>query len=182
MTYGGLTYRISQVSLVVRDIDSTMAAYTEAFGWGPWQVYDHVPPNHHDSQVRGERVDFTLRGAECMVGDLNFELLQPLSGPSVWQEFLDTKGEGIASIAVMFDAPAESEACKSAFAAHGIGVVSSARIGEHIEYYYLDTEARFKCMIESGSGHALDFMPPSYVFPPQTPDRAVSGRPRGAAQ
>ena len=131
MAYGGLTYKISQVSLVVRDIDATMAAYHEAFGWGPWKVYDHVAPVHHDTQIDGQPVEFSLRGAEVMVGDMNFELLQPLNGPSKWQEFLDTKGEGIMSIAVMFDTTEESDTCKAAFAEHGIGATMGARIGDH---------------------------------------------------
>ena len=169
-TYGGLTYRITQVSLVVRDIDATMAAYHEAFGWGPWKVYDHVAPVHHDTHVDGRPVEFSLRGAEVMVGDMNFELLQPLSGPSKWQEFLDTRGEGIMSIAVMFDTAEESDRCKEAFAQHGIGVSMGARIGDHIEYYYLDTEPRFKCPIESGSGHALDYIKAAYTYPPTTGD------------
>ena len=173
-TYGGLNYRITQVSLVVRDIDATMAAYREAFGWGPWRVYDHVPPIHHDTHVDGKSVEFSLRGAEVMVGDMNFELLQPLSGPSKWQEFLDTHGEGIMSIAVMFDTLEESDKCKEAFAQHGIDVTMGARIGDHIEYYYLNTEPRFKCPIESGSGHALDYMKPAYTYPP-TGDDAAAG-------
>jgi methylmalonyl-CoA/ethylmalonyl-CoA epimerase len=173
MSYGGLNYKISQVSLVVRDIDTTMAAYHEAFGWGPWKVYDHVEPVHHDTHIDGEAVAYSLRGAEVMVGDMNFELLQPLSGPSKWQEFLDTKGEGIMSIAVMFDTVEESDKVKSAFADHGIGVTMSARIGDHIEYYYLDTESRFKAPIESGSGHALDFMKPAYTYPPTSDQDAA---------
>ena len=38
-------------------------------------------------------------------------------------------------------------------------------IGDHIEYYYLDTESRFKCPIESGSGHALDYIKPACAYP-----------------
>jgi len=38
-------------------------------------------------------------------------------------------------------------------------------IGNHIEWYYLDTEPRFKCIIEPGSGHAFDFIKPAAVYP-----------------
>src|SRR5215207_8806202 len=38
----GLRYPITQVSLAVRDLDKTMAEYHRAFGWVPWQVFDHV--------------------------------------------------------------------------------------------------------------------------------------------
>ena len=40
-----------------------------------------------------------------------------------------------------------------------------ADIGDHIEYYYLDTEEQFGCLIESGSGHAIDFVKPAQVYP-----------------
>jgi hypothetical protein len=168
-TYGGLNYRITQVSLVVRDIDATMAAYHEAFGWGPWKVYDHVSPVHHDTHVNGKPVEFSLRGAEVMVGDMNFELLQPLSGPSKWQGFRDTRGEGIMSIAdVRYR---QSDKCKEAFARHGIDVTMSPH-GDHW-YYYLNTEARF-VPDESGSGHALDYMKPAYVPARRRRDGRVS--------
>jgi hypothetical protein len=51
------------------------------------------------------------------------------------------------------------------FAAMGRGITARAGIGEHIEWYYLDTEPAFKCVIESGSGHALDFMKPDGIYP-----------------
>lgn len=162
----GLQYPITQISLAVRDLDTTMAEYHRAFGWAPWQVFDHVPPIHHDTELRGERVHYALRGAEVYVGETNFELLEPLEGPNLWSEFMDRRGEGIASIAVMFHERADGDAVKREFAQQfGIGVSMKADIGEHIEYYYLDTEKRFGCLIESGSGHAIDFVRPANVYP-----------------
>jgi methylmalonyl-CoA/ethylmalonyl-CoA epimerase len=162
---GGLTYEITQISLVVRDLENTMKAYHKVFGWGPWNVFEHKPPMHHDTELRGKKVHYTLLGAETMVGSMNFELLQPIEGPSLWKEFLDKHGEGIASFAVMFKTREESEKAKAAFAELGINVIMRARIGDHIEYYYLDTEPMLKCSIESGSGHAVDFVKPKYVYP-----------------
>ena len=73
----GLRYPITQVSLAVRDLDKTMAQYYRAFGWAPWQVFDHVKPVHHRTELRGQPVDYSLRGAQVYVGSLNYELLQP---------------------------------------------------------------------------------------------------------
>ena len=48
---------------------------------------------------------------------LNFELIEPMGGEqSRWQEFVDKKGEGITSIAVMFPTREESERVKAQFA------------------------------------------------------------------
>ena len=162
----GLRYPITQISLAVEDLEATMALYQRALGWAPWQVFDHVPPVHHATQLRGRPVHYALRGAEVYVGDVNFELLQPLEGPNLWSEFIAARGEGIASIAVMFHERADGDAVKAAFHERfGIEVSMKADIGEHIEYYYLDTEGRFGCLIESGSGHAIDFVRPAQVFP-----------------
>lgn len=169
----GLHYPITQISLAVRDLDRTMELYHRLFGWAPWQVFDHVPPVHHATELRGRLVHYALRGAEVYVGALNFELLQPLEGPNLWSELIDRRGEGIASIATMFHERVDGDAVKREFLArYGIPVSMKADIGDHIEYYYLDTEARFGCLIESGSGHAIDFVRPAQVYPS---DDAVFG-------
>jgi methylmalonyl-CoA/ethylmalonyl-CoA epimerase len=162
----GLHYPITQISLAVSDLSATMARYHEAFGWAPWQVFDHVQPVHHSTELRGELVDYALRGAEVYVGSMNFELLEPIEGPNLWSEFIDRRGEGIASIATMFHERADGDAVKIAFwKRFGIPVNMRAEIGDHIEYYYLDTEGLFGCLIESGSGHAIDFVRPAQVYP-----------------
>ncbi|MGH2618243.1 MAG: VOC family protein [Thermomicrobiales bacterium] len=162
----GLRYPITQISLAVRDLDKTMEQYYRAFGWAPWQVFDHVAPVHHSTELRGKPVDYSLRGAEVYVGSLNFELLQPLHGPNLWSELMDRRGEGIASIATMFLERKDGDAVKTAFKSEfDIDVIMKADIGDHIEYYYLDTEEQFGCLIESGSGHAIDFVKPAQVYP-----------------
>jgi hypothetical protein len=166
----GLDYEITQISLVVRDLQSRMKAYHEAFGWGPWKVYQaDGEVVMHDCEMDGKPVDFfNVRWAETQVGDLNFELIEPLGGDNPWQRILDEKGEGIGSIAVMFKTREESERVLEQFAGMGMARTAIGRIGDHIEWYYLDTEPGFKCIIESGSGHALDFMEPAAVYPPES--------------
>src|SRR4026207_1791528 len=142
----GLRYPITQISLAVRDLDATMEQYYRAFGWAPWQGFNHVKPVHHPTEPRGQQGDYSLRGAEVYVGSLNFELLQPLEGPNLWSEFIDRRGEGGASIATMFHEREDGDAVKHAFKERfGIDVIMKAEIGDHIEYYYLDTEERFGC-------------------------------------
>ena len=57
-------------------------------------MFEHHPPIHHNTQLRGETVHYALKGAEVMVGSLNFELLEPLEGPSLWEEFIAGRGGG----------------------------------------------------------------------------------------
>jgi hypothetical protein len=105
-----------------------------------------------------------MLGAETHVGDMGFELLQPLEGPSIYKEWLDRHGEGLHHVAVMLHDFEESTELKKRFADVGASVLMGGRIGETIEFYYLDTEPSLKIVLESGSGHAIDLVP-DYTYP-----------------
>jgi catechol 2,3-dioxygenase-like lactoylglutathione lyase family enzyme len=151
--------RISQIAVVVRDIDDALEKYHRALGWGPWNVYEHKPPSLHDTYVRGEPVEYTMIGAEAHVGDIDVELLQPVDGPSIYKEWLDEHGEGLHHVAVMRATPEESAETMEHFAGLGAEVLMEGRIGESIHFYYLDTGPLLKVIIESGTGHAVDLKP-----------------------
>jgi hypothetical protein len=155
---------ITQIAVVVADIETALKSYTENLGWGPWSVFDYKPPLLHDTFVRGEPCEFRMIGAETTVDGLGFELIQPVSGPSIYQEYLDTHGEGVQHIACMKHSAEDSKALMDHWLARGAEVLMGGRIGESIEFYYLDTGPMIKFVLESGSGHAID-LKPTYVYP-----------------
>jgi methylmalonyl-CoA/ethylmalonyl-CoA epimerase len=55
--------------------------------------------------------------------------------------------------------PEESDALKTYYAGLGAKPLMGGRIGETIEFFYLDTEPMLKIIVESGSGHAIDLKP-----------------------
>ena len=77
---------ISQIALVVEDIEEALERYHRVLGWGPWNVYEHKPPLLHHTRVRGKDVEYTMIGAETHVGPIVVELIQPVSGPSIYAE------------------------------------------------------------------------------------------------
>jgi catechol 2,3-dioxygenase-like lactoylglutathione lyase family enzyme len=150
---------ISQIAIVVRDIDAAMEQYHRVLGWGPWSVYEHKPPSLHDTYLHGEATDYTMIGAETHVGPIVVELLQPGEGPSIYKEWLDEHGEGLHHIAVMRPTPEQSEQTREHFAELGAEILMEGRLGESIHFYYLDTEPLLKVILESGTGHAVDLTP-----------------------
>ena len=158
---------ISQIAIVVNDIDDALEKYHRVLGWGPWNVYEHKPPALHHTYLHGEPTDFTMIGAETHVGPIVVELLQPVDGPSIYKEWLEEHGEGLHHIAVMRPTAEESEAARNHFDELGAGVLMEGRIGETIHFYYLDTEPMMKVIFESGTGHAVD-LNPVRVYPPET--------------
>ena len=93
--FAGLQYTITQVCWPCTTSKERPSAIG-ALGSSGWDVFDYKPPAHHDTELRGECVDHTLKGAELMVGSLNLEQLEPANRPSLWKEVIDERCEGSA--------------------------------------------------------------------------------------
>lgn len=86
---------IKQCAIVVRDLDEAVVRWTELLGIGPWTAYRLAPPRLRDMRYHGEEATFSLRHALAWQGEMQFELVQPLSGPSIFRDHLDAHGEGL---------------------------------------------------------------------------------------
>lgn len=155
--------RITQVAVVVRDLRKTMEAYYRIFGLGPWSVYEHKPPILHHQELHGKPANYSMLGAEVHCNPIDFEILHPLDGPSIYKEFLEAKGEGLHHVSVV--SPVEDvEKALADFKKNGVDVMMSGRLGESIRFYYMDTEPVLKMVAETVSGHAIS-MKPAYTYP-----------------
>jgi len=155
--------RITQVAVVVKDLQKTMEAYTRIMGWQPWSVYEHKPPILHHTELHGKPTDYSMLGAEVHCNPIDFEILQPLEGPSIYKEFLEQHGEGLHHVSVVNTAENVVQALEN-FKKNGVDVTMSGRLGEGISFYYMDTEPVLKMVAETVSGHAIS-MKPIYTYP-----------------
>jgi catechol 2,3-dioxygenase-like lactoylglutathione lyase family enzyme len=90
---------VTQIGIVVRDVERSSKAYAELLGVGvpEWEITDLVEKSH--TQYRGKPSKARAKLAFFQLGNIVIELIEPVGGPSTWQEFLDTKGEGVHHIA-----------------------------------------------------------------------------------
>lgn len=85
---------VNQVGFVVKDLDRAMAAYWRV-GVGPWRVYTYGAPLVKDITYRGKPGNWRfLIALANLGGGFSLELIQPLSGESIYSEFLEKHGEG----------------------------------------------------------------------------------------
>ena len=99
-------WKFHHVSVVVRDMEKAMKFY-EAMGIGPFPplLGPQGKVSLANKTLHGKPADWELdlRHAEGGVGDLTFELIQPLEGDTPVKEFLEKKGEGIQHIGFFVD-------------------------------------------------------------------------------
>jgi methylmalonyl-CoA/ethylmalonyl-CoA epimerase len=88
-----------QIGVVVADVDQSTEALTRIFGIGPFRTLDWPPPDRADMAAQrlyyGQHADFTARMAFADLGSIEIELIQPVSGDSIWADFLRDRGGGI---------------------------------------------------------------------------------------
>jgi len=92
--------KIGQVAFVVKDLETKMRVFWEDFRIGPWAIYTFAPPRVKDMTYRGSRHEFTFRVAFAMCGDTQIELVQSLTGPNLYEEFLAQRGEGVQHLGI----------------------------------------------------------------------------------
>jgi catechol 2,3-dioxygenase-like lactoylglutathione lyase family enzyme len=86
---------IKQCAIVVHDLDEAVRRFVAELEIGPWTAYRLEPPLLKEMRHHGEEVEFSLRHALAWQGELQFELVQPLAGPSIFAEHLEAHGEGL---------------------------------------------------------------------------------------
>ncbi|MCX7522532.1 VOC family protein [Microbacterium sp. STN6] len=121
-----LPLRFHQTAFVVRDLDAAVRHWADDLGIGPWNVWTMRPPELHDTVYHGERVAFGLRHAMAFSGDLQIELVQPLEGPSIFTDQLETTGEGANHIGAIVD---DHAAASADLIGRGFVPLQSARFG-----------------------------------------------------
>jgi len=134
-----------QVGMVVRDARKTAKEY-EKFGIGPF-VEEDFPGV--DATVYGKPANFKNRALVANIGGWELELLQVLEGETIFQEFLETRGEGIHHLGLYVD---DYDAEMARWKGMGIRVLMESKCPppypEGSRYAYLDTEKLFGIIIE----------------------------------
>ena len=123
--------RFLHVGVVVKDMDKTID-YLSSLGMGPFE--SPPAPDFVELLFRGKPCNFDLKGCSTRIEGVEIELLQPVSGQSPHQEFLDSKGEGIQHIAFAVD---DLEKAVEKLTKQGIGLLLYGKAKDGGGFAYL---------------------------------------------
>ena len=124
---------ISQVGVVVRDIDRTIE-YLSTLGIGPFQPSSRAPVI--ENELRGKPAKFEIKLKFAQLGPLELELIQPVTGHCIQREFLESKGEGVHHLGVFVD---DLDKEVDRLTKQGVTVLQRGRRSTGGGYAYLDT-------------------------------------------
>jgi hypothetical protein len=136
--------RINQVCIVVRDLQKTMERYWEDLGIGPWKIYQFEGPLLREMTIKGKPAKYKMSLALCQMDNIFLELIQPLSGETIYKEFLEEKGEGLHHLGFFVD---DLDQALRNFEMSGIGTIQTGRF-QGGGFAYLDTQEKLGTIFE----------------------------------
>ncbi len=125
--------KIGQIGIITKDVEETAKKLEEFFGIGPFRI---IEPKYENKMYRGKPEDFKLKIGLAEIGPIQIELMQPLGGKSIYQEFIEKRGYGLHHIALEVDDMKEKV---EEFEKMGLSVIQSGE-REVVSFAYLDTE------------------------------------------
>jgi methylmalonyl-CoA/ethylmalonyl-CoA epimerase len=138
---------VGQIGIVVRDLESACRRYSALWECGPWRVYTYGPEILSSQSYRGEPSTFVVRIALNSTTP-QLELLEPISGPSVYDDWLERRGEGLHHLAAFV---VDADEAIASLAEAGYRVVQEGR-GFGLEgdgvFAYFDTEHDLGYLLE----------------------------------
>jgi catechol 2,3-dioxygenase-like lactoylglutathione lyase family enzyme len=142
-TAGIGTHIVCQIALVVEDIETVAAAYSDILGL-PMPEVRETDPEVAQAMYRGQPTDARAKLAFFDLGQVSLELIEPVGAPSIWQEVLDEQGEGVHHIAFHVKG---TDQVVAYLEGKGIGVSQQGHYTGGM-YTYVDSTPQLKVVLE----------------------------------
>jgi catechol 2,3-dioxygenase-like lactoylglutathione lyase family enzyme len=124
-----------QIAWVTQDLDATETTLTALLGAKKWVRMAGVHFGPESCTYRGQPADFVADISLSYAGDTQLELIAPVSGQSIYTEFLDRCGPGLHHICI------EADDLQAALDARNVEVVQRGVMPGGMEFAYVSAEA-----------------------------------------
>jgi methylmalonyl-CoA/ethylmalonyl-CoA epimerase len=93
------TTTITQVGIIVRDIEAKARAWAEVLGLPVPEIMITDTYEHAQTEYNGQPTEARAKLAFFHLGQVDLELIEPVGKPSTWQDQLDGHGDSLHHIA-----------------------------------------------------------------------------------
>ncbi|HXI04692.1 MAG TPA: VOC family protein [Candidatus Saccharimonadales bacterium] len=116
-----------QVAWVVRDLEAAEKFFVETMGIKRFMKMDNLAAKNVEGTYMGKPADWVCHLHLAYAGDIQVELIQPVSGASMYQESLDRHGDAVQHVAYWLD-DADYDAAAAYLTSCGYPEIQSLRI------------------------------------------------------
>lgn len=130
-----------QVAWVTPDLDATEKTLSALLGAKKWVRMPSVHFGPDSCTYRGRPADFVADIALSYAGDMQLELIAPVSGDSIYTEFLRDSGPGLHHICIEAEDAATYGEALAAAEADGAAVVQQGVMPGGMQFAYVSAAA-----------------------------------------
>ncbi|WP_309638680.1 VOC family protein [Methylibium sp.] len=135
-----------QTCIVSRDIHRTMAGMVK-LGIGPWRLYEFGPETVSDMTYMGRPAHYKMKLALAFSGNMMWEIIESVTGPNIYEDFLRDHGEGIHHVAQGCNNLPYAERV-AAYKARGLQLIQSGTWAGRVPYAYFASDGLISTTIE----------------------------------
>jgi methylmalonyl-CoA/ethylmalonyl-CoA epimerase len=129
---------LDQIGIVVRDLYPVAEKLHELIGIGPFRVLEWpIEGIDPESTYHGRPAQYRILLAFARLGATQLELIQPIEGPNIWTDFLNSHGPGLHHFRCTVQNFDETVAAWEAAGIKNIASGTGAHIGS--KWAYFDT-------------------------------------------
>lgn len=154
--------KVVQVAMVVKDIQASVKRYWDDLGVGPWRIYTCDASNTSNLTVYGRPVEYAFKAALANIGEMEWELIEPLDDRSVYAEYLAKHGEGLHHIAFDVD---DFDLVSQRLESKGYANIQSGRLWDIQTYSYFSLDKGLACVAELVSAQTGAIPQPESTYP-----------------
>jgi catechol 2,3-dioxygenase-like lactoylglutathione lyase family enzyme len=127
----------TQIAWVTTDLDATETALTGLLGVRKWVRIPNVHFAPDSCSYHGKPADFVASISLSYLGDMQLELISPVSGQSVYSDFLRDSGPGLHHVCTEAESPEQFDALLARAADNGASVVQQGVMPGGIQFAYI---------------------------------------------
>lgn len=129
---------IDQIGVVVRDVRQVAEQLTRLLGIGPFRILEYpIPGIDAQTTYLGRPASYRVLLGFAQLGATQLELVQPLEGRSIWEDFLEQHGPGLHHFRVTIPNFDEMVAAWEAAGIQNLASGTGAHVGS--KWAYFDT-------------------------------------------
>jgi hypothetical protein len=137
---------ITQLGFVYSNMDSAISIFKENFNVEPFRYYSSFKElGYNETFYKKQAVEFDAIFAFLNFGSIEVEIIQPISGPTIYKDFLESGRQGLHHLG--FDVFNDFDRILKNFLEKGFEITQSGR-GVKRSFAYLDTYSVCGTVIE----------------------------------
>ena len=126
-----------QIAWVTRDLAATEAMLTALLGARKWVRMPGVHFGPDTCTYRGAPADFVADISLSYAGETQLEIIAPVSGTSIYSDFLERSGPGLHHVCIEADSPAALAGALTDASDRGASVVLTGTMPGGMEFGYV---------------------------------------------